>query len=701
MKRILFFLFLAGAATASITAMPRTQQDACQLAEQYFTSHSSVLRAPAAPAVMQHVWTAAQEDGAPAFYVFNRGEDGGFIIISAEDRTRTVLGYSDHGHFDEASMPDNMREWLEGYSRAIHYAAGLPERSGKQLRKSRLETKGAYTPVAPICQTKWGQADPYNLSCPEKNGERCVTGCVATAAAQIMAFHRWPNQGQGSHSYTWQRGEGDNVPLSVDFSSATYNWSLIDNEYSVASEQSHREEVAKLMYHCGVACEMVYGLSGEGGSWAYYYKMMHAFLDNFRYDAGLRILRKDYMGEQAFLDSVYLDLQKGWPVYFSGQTITNSGHAFVCDGIDQDGLVHINWGWYGSYDTYFPVSALDPEDQGIGGSDYAYTERVVAYKNIHPRTTDIPSYSFSSWQLQFEQTRFPRSTNLHYVADTLENDGLSTWQGTSVLLVYKNGELYQALTGSNSYSLQSLYCYFHFNTYVSLAGLEAGTYEIMPAMSVTGQPGVYEPIYVYGKGAVRLPMTVTSDSVFIGDAEQPAEPLRYDATENDYVEDFDSYELNSDFATKGYGWLTAEKSANGATVQLLVILPQGATTLVPGSYSVDTAAYYQSVYAGTGVDAEGYIHGSFVGYRSSDGKLTVPIWFVVSGTMTVSDEGVVSLNARNSAGRTIRCRLGASLQPIELVEESGAATRKQLRNGQLLLLAPDSRVYDAQGKRIE
>ena len=698
-----FFLFCAGIAVMSTAAWgtQRSEQDARQLAAEYFSSRSDMLRAPASMNVLQACWTARQDNGEPAFYVFNRGEEDGFIIISAEDRARTVLAYSDYGHFVSENMPSNLRSWLDGYCRAIRHAASLPARRPMRRAQAIYEDY-SYTPVAPVVHTHWGQDDPYNLNCPLKNGERCVTGCVATAAAQMLAFHQWPTQGVGSHSYYWYHTQTDSVRLSVDFSTATYDWSLMDTVYNSRSQQSHKEEVAKLMYHLGVSCDMGYGLGSEGGSSAYYFYMMHAMVDYFSYDAGIRILPKDYVGEKAFLDSVYLDLRKGWPVYFSGQTIDGGGHAFICDGIDRDGLVHINWGWNGHDDAYFQVSALDPEDQGTGGSQYAFTESVAAYKNVHPRTEHMPSHTFVCSQFQFEETRLARNERVHFIADTMMNYSLYEWYGNPVLRVYKDGQLYRNYEYTNfNGHLGSLYYYYHCNGYFSMSDLPAGQYEILPSLSNGIQEGVYEPIYEFSKGAKRWAMTVTSDSIFIGEAEAPAETMKYDAEMEDFAEDFDFYYLQETFETDGRGWIWAVND-NGAEIDMLVTLPKGAQELVPGTYQINDSEGYRTIYAGQGVNSENQIIGSFAGYQDEEGYILAPFWYLVSGTVKIDPQGAIVVNALNSHGRTIRCRLGELTESVEEVmdEKANSSWTKVLRNGQLLI-ERGNRTFNALGVEVK
>lgn len=493
-------------------AATRSMQDAQQMAAQFFTSHPQGIRASQHGNALQHEWTALQSDGAPAFYVFNRGEEDGFIIVSAEDRARTILAYSDEGHFSQANIPVNVRAWLDEYCRTIHQVARTP-----RMNAASEQSAKTYTPVTKICMTRWGQDSPYNLLCPKINGQRTATGCVATAAAQIMKVYQHPTVGVGSHSYTW-----NDTVLSVDCENTTYQWSQMKNNYGSSSSttQDQKNAVATLMYHCGVTCEMTYGLSSTGGSWAYFDYMMYALMRNFDYDWGVRVLLKDYMGEAAFLDSLSSEFQSGRPIYFSARTKNDEGHAFIGDGIDAEGRVHVNWGWDGNCDGYYRVSAMDPENQGTGGSsgNYAYTYRVCAYTHLHPNQGGKPRYTFNCAKMVIENERIKRNETPSIKLDTMENTSLFNWSGDRVLLIYKNGQLFDVCAQNNAGALGPYYYYYYFRICPSLAQIPEGDYTVVPALAVDEQPDVYEPIFALGKGICRFPMRVTADSILMGSA---------------------------------------------------------------------------------------------------------------------------------------------------------------------------------------
>ena len=517
MKRFLI-LTLSACVCTFLWAGPRSIDQAQELAMEHIRSHATYAKAPAAKAKLTHCHTAPQKNGQPAFYVFNRGEDAGFVIVSAESRTHTILGYSNTGHFDAATMPDNMRAWLDGYTEAIQYAASLPERPARQRPNHAPK---AYTPIAPICATHWGQNEPYNLQCPTDNGERCVTGCVATAAAQIMKFHNYPTQGKGSNSYYWHRAPKDSVLLTADFGNTTYNWSQMLNDYSNGATSTQKNAVAKLMSDCGIACYMDYGTDGSA---AYTNDMLYAMANNFRYNAGIRSVPKDYMKEADFLNEVTADLQAGRPIWFNGRTKSDEGHAFICDGLDKDGLVHINWGWNGYCDNYFHVSALDPEDQGTGGSagDEAYTEQVTAYTHIIPSEGGSYHPTITADAIDVSNTRVGRNDKMPFSIGIFCNKSIAYWEGTIGLQVYQNGTLYTTYSFNTTRRLNPNSFYRELSVSQSFKTLPVGEYELVPIAkaSNSGVDPTPVPILVKQTGEFRCPLLVTSDSVFLFPAEQ-------------------------------------------------------------------------------------------------------------------------------------------------------------------------------------
>ena len=324
------------------------------------------------------------EGGEPYYYVFNAGNDGGYVIVSGDDRTEPILGYVDHGTFDPDNIPENMRSWLQLYADQIKYIIDNDIQPGSPLIKKRNKVRGTKHSVPELLTTRWNQGRPYNITCPEyylekdKNEAEALplktgpaTGCTATAMAQVMYFYRHPemtkaiipsysitytSEKNGSQKTVTQKAIPRNTPIDWDNMQDTYSW----EDGHVANAQD--SAVANLMHYCGQAVNMHYGPSSGANFSA------EAYIKYFGYDNSCYVgERYDYFIDDWF-DMLYNEIEQGYPVLFSGFS-SGGGHAFVLDGFDGDNLFHLNWGWGGGSNGWFLVGILNPGDNsGIGAS---------------------------------------------------------------------------------------------------------------------------------------------------------------------------------------------------------------------------------------------------------------------------------------------------------------------------------------------
>ncbi|MCM1331976.1 MAG: thiol protease/hemagglutinin PrtT [Bacteroides sp.] len=322
---------------------------------------------------MQLAYTAS-ESNINQFYVFNTGINDGFMIVAADDCISPLIGYADSGSFDYGNLPDNMQAWLKEYQRQIDAAI----KSGSTI--SRATTQRAA--IAPMVKTQWNQNAPYNNDCPMDGSSRSVTGCVATAMAQVMKYHNWPPKGKGSNSYQWENSAGETKTLTMDFSSITFDWANMSNTYSSSSTAAQNAAVAKLMAACGHSVDMDYS-SRESGAPSPL--IAPALINYFDYDGNIQYLMRDYYGIQEWEEMIYAELAARRPVIYDGSTASGAGHEFVCDGYE-NGYFHINWGWGGISDGYFKLTLLTPETQGIGGSNSGYNFHQGAVFGIQKNT---------------------------------------------------------------------------------------------------------------------------------------------------------------------------------------------------------------------------------------------------------------------------------------------------------------------------
>lgn len=289
-------------------------------------------------------------------YAYNIGNGQGFVIISGDERMPEVFGYADEGSLDPQQIPENMRFWMQQYAENVKQL-----QAGKQM--TAIPTHSA---VAPFLTAKWNQGAPYNMQCPKdtKDGKASMTGCVATAMAQVL-YYVQPDGCTTLNSYITEIRKM-NVPA---LPSTTFNWSIMRNTYTSSDNDASAQEVAKLMRYCGQAVEMDYKSSTSG---AYASEIAPALIDNFGLSPNIEnIDRYDYTSLE-WDNMIYKELVEGRPVMIGGRNM-DAGHRFLCHGYDGAGLYYINWGWGGSSDGFFDLNHLNPDNQGIGGSNGGYS----------------------------------------------------------------------------------------------------------------------------------------------------------------------------------------------------------------------------------------------------------------------------------------------------------------------------------------
>lgn len=294
------------------------------------------------------------------YYAFNLEQ--GYVIVSGDDEMTELVGYAENGFFDAENVPPQMQLWLDGYA---EYVAAV--QSGKAKARKILLSDSPSVVVEPLVTTKWNQDAPFNNFAPEytddnNNTQRCATGCAATAMAQIMKFHNWPEQGVGHYSYEHQSFG----TISSDFSKHVYDWTnMIDRYNNGEYSNVQADAVALLMKDCGVSLNMNYGpVSG-----ASIYSYTPAFKNYFRYSS--RTVNRSGCETAEFTKIITDELQEGRPIIYCG-TGEDGGHAFVVDGYDTNYFLHVNWGWGGYSDGYFDMNYMDPAGLGIGGGSGAF-----------------------------------------------------------------------------------------------------------------------------------------------------------------------------------------------------------------------------------------------------------------------------------------------------------------------------------------
>ena len=451
-------------------------EEAYAIANNFFDSETGRQKAPAGDAPLRLAETSE------GYYAFTRGSDNGYVIVAADDRvSNNVLGYAFEGTFDPNTMPDAMRWWLSEYERQLSCAETAPVENNRV--RAQLPT---YAPIAPLITSRWDQTEPYNLQCPIYNGTtlpsysgmQCLTGCVATAWAQIMYYHKWPLQGSGTHSYEWTFNGEYLGTLSADFSQSTYNWDAMTDTYNSSSSEESRNAVSQLMSDIGIASEMSYSPISSG---AISLTSLQGLVEYFGYDVGAALIQRNYYGLEEWQDSIYASLAAGYPVYYGGQN-SSAGHAFVCDGYN-NGYFHINWGWSGLSNGYFLLTALDPDMQGSGGSDAGYNYGQEAATFIRkaeagsvPRMMMLCSGNFST-----DTYNATRNTTVTFSSNFF-NEGITTVNITLGLKIV-DAEGTETYIDAASYTnqLPPTYGYNQFSMKLTDFPTAEGTYKVYPA----------------------------------------------------------------------------------------------------------------------------------------------------------------------------------------------------------------------------
>ncbi|MDD2953503.1 MAG: C10 family peptidase [Parabacteroides sp.] len=316
----------------------------------------------AAPGKSSSALRSGAADGAADYFVFNVPGGKGFVIVSGEDRVLPVFGYSDEGTFNPESLPDNLRYMLAYYQNQVAWAEASAQTASPDIQAewSRYlggTNRAASAPKVLLETAKWNQQKPYNGMTPLNLDEHAPTGCVATAQAIIMRYHQYPERAIGGvSSYR-------DIPITYD----KYDWANMPLTYPEDGYGDARDNaVAKLMWHCGANVKMDYGLLESG---AVMKRAAKSYAEVFGYSPSVRYLAKEAYRWDEWKAMIRQELDAGYPVSYGGQTSKGEGHAFVCDGYDDRGFFHINWGWGGSSDGFFALSVLDPKSGHDGYSD--------------------------------------------------------------------------------------------------------------------------------------------------------------------------------------------------------------------------------------------------------------------------------------------------------------------------------------------
>ena len=422
-----------------------------------------------------------ETDGLPTLYVFDKAGKG-YVIVSADDVAAPVIGYSDSSDFDPARIPANLRGWLELCGRNIREASAAGAEAYSEASSAARE------PIAPLMTTVWNQGAPFNNDCPLYDNIPTQTGCVATAMAQVMKYHNWPEQASDNAHFTfkWAGGPSSTPTLSADFSNYRFDWSNMADSYNGAYTAVQASAVSKLMQACGYSVEMRYGTSASG---TFSESVGNALVSYFNYDSGLHNEPRDLYTSAQWEDMIYNDIRTCGPVVYWG-TGDAGAHCFVCDGYDRDGYFHINWGWGGLSDGYFRLSMLSPTDLGIGGGSGGFNSAQGALLGVRPAGEAETPRRYTFRTTAGISSASTNGTYL-YLYGMFKNYSPYTVNGSFVMRLYSEDgtEFIRSCTVYTPSAAKNFGLYSSTSTLLGSIpkDVPAGTYRVYPGISVDGQ----------------------------------------------------------------------------------------------------------------------------------------------------------------------------------------------------------------------
>lgn len=442
--------------------------------------------------VLNLAHTFVANDGNDCLYVFN-ADNGGFVVVSAEERVKPILAYSTEGNFDVDNVAPGLEFMLSSYQDEIDYIRENNIAATDDIAREwkLLETKGRIREskdanfVEPLLPCTWNQNYPYNALCPEDtagHGGHVYAGCVATAMAQIINYWKYPSQGIGSHSYVpfcYMYEQTYTYPMQeVNFGETHYNYERMPIFLDSLSSEEDIYDVALLQYHCGVSVDMMYSPEGSG---AYSDDVPSAMNQYFGYNYGLVEYEWDFT-QQDWITALKEELGSGRPLYYSGQDDDGAGgHAFVCDGYDENDFFHFNWGWGGRDDAYCAIGALNT-------TKYAFNTWTAAIFDLYPR----------------ENEYFTRPNEVtEFVINELEDN-------SGVTLLWKNPSV--DLSGDDITSLDTVFLRRDFVTIATFTDVQAG--EIL-SFTDNVEEGLYE-YSVYSNNEMGI-SPIAYQSILVGE----------------------------------------------------------------------------------------------------------------------------------------------------------------------------------------
>ncbi len=461
------------------------------LAKKKAISSPTASRIPAQEDSYELAYTATK-DGKDCYYVYNC-TSGGFVIVSADNRTsKPILGYSTSSTFNSSKIGINIKSWLDIYSNQILALDTIKENvKAASAIKSNVANRHFIQPLVPVT---WGQGEPYNKLCPtDYYGQPCLTGCVATAMAQVIYTLGYSSKATTINGYTTKRNK-INIPALPP---TTFDW-----------DNLNEDEIAKLMRYCGQSVMMDYGPKTSGADM---HDVEEALEKTFGFSVSTDLIKHDFFNEKQWSDYLFSELSSGRPLIYAGRG--TSGHAFVIDGYDDaEDLFHVNWGWDGDCDGYYMISNLCPNSYDD------FSEEQMAIIAMLPQATQITDdHAVNIYSFEGEAFNFSKNETNEYtfncgkwaaVSDIKQDGGIEIGLG-----LYDENEQFISELTFKRINLFNHYVYQDYKPTVTLDNsLNSGEYKIY----LVSRVDEYSPWKKsYGSDRFYFNVSISSDEINI------------------------------------------------------------------------------------------------------------------------------------------------------------------------------------------
>lgn len=497
--------------TAVCMAVPAIQATAVHISPEEALSKITSCRAVSRTHCARESFSLVHTGTKEGLYVFNR-EGGGFIVAASDDSYDAPLAYGETGEFDLLTAAPALKALLDCYDNLV--ATGIPLEKMDGLPQKN---------ISPLVSAKWDQGAPYNALTPVIGEEHALTGCVATAMAQVFRTLRYPETGTGSVSYDWRSG---GKTLTYDFEGKSFDYELMTDTYDRYSDETSRMAVAELMYACGMAVRMDYSDVFSG---ALDIDAAIALTEHFGFSEGLELKYRDFYRAGEWVSMLCGELSAGRPVLYYGFSPAG-GHAFICDGYMNDNgnaYFHFNWGWSGVSDGYFMANLLNPEYIGNGAEATGFNREQSAIFGLTPSDcapgVKNPDQMLCFGMFATGKASYQRSSNLQFgisagmVRAGFFNMSTHTLDVTpGIIMRSESGEdINLAATRQFNVTPGSSIASF------SVRGTEMpsqGRFEVLPAYRIGDGPWQEMPCQIYLRSKMTIECTPGGFAVEISDA---------------------------------------------------------------------------------------------------------------------------------------------------------------------------------------